>query len=175
MINKINKDNYDKIDLNYNYLPDLTSDIDSIESDFDPEIVHKIVLWKLNRFPFIQAAALTELNKINKTDKKIDEQTIKSIMSGLLNCKGIRLGIASAILRFKNPNVFQIIDQRIFRVIYGKEFKHPNSSEASCNLYLQYLNDLRQTCIELSIPFHLSDRILYQADKRLNKDIKIKY
>jgi hypothetical protein len=38
------------------------------------------------------------------------------------------------------------------------------------NLYLQYLEDLIAECNELGIPFEKADRILWMADKRINKD-----
>ena len=88
--------------------------------------------------------------------------------------------MASTILRFRNPKVYQIIDQRVFRVLYKKQFKVSTSLskakvDEQVNLYIQYLSDLREACIQLNINFEDADRVLYNADKRLNRGVKIKY
>ena len=88
--------------------------------------------------------------------------------------KGIRLPMASTILRFKNPSIYQIIDQRVYRLFYGESLKLPTyNSEAArekqVKMYLDYLGDLRKACTRFSIPFEVSDRDFYKADKRLNK------
>ncbi len=87
--------------------------------------------------------------------------------------------MASTILRFKNPNIYQIIDQRVYRIIYGTELKlplsfSPKSIKTQIDIYLQYLNDLRSVCINKQIEFSTSDRILYNVDKRINKNIPLK-
>jgi hypothetical protein len=48
---------------------------------------------------------------------------------------------------------------------------HSNDSDLKqqIKLYLQYLKDLKTVCIKLEIPFEKSDRILYMADKDINK------
>ena len=86
--------------------------------------------------------------------------------------------MASTYLRFKNPDLFQIIDQRVYRVIYGKELKLPGSyNRANCeeivSIYFQYLHDLRAKCKELDIPFSQSDRILFNVDSNINKGISL--
>lgn len=43
----------------------------------------------------------------------------EEILRKLLMTPGIRLPMASTILRFKNPNVYQIIDQRAYRFLTG--------------------------------------------------------
>ena len=116
------------------------------------------------------------LNKIKKSDDKLNEDLTKQILERLLekHQKGIQLAMASTILRFKNPSIYQIIDQRVYRFIYGKPLKYPNTIDEQINLYLKYLNDLREKCKD-NIPFEESDRILYSADKKFNPDIPIKY
>ena len=174
----ISKDDLEPNDWSYDYLPQITPMLDSYDGDFDQVIVNKIVLWKVNRYPIINDAILEEINGIKKTDKTISLVAVKTLILKLLNCHGIQLPMASTILRFKNPKLFQIIDQRVYRVIYGKKMKLPGSYNISnrekiADLYLQYLKDLRNKCDELNIPFEKADRILWMADKRINKDKRL--
>jgi hypothetical protein len=48
-----------------------------------------------------------------------------------------------------------------------------NNLEKLADLYLQYLKDLRNKCEELNIPFERADRVLWMADKRINKDDRL--
>ncbi len=97
------------------------------------------------------------------------------ILLNLLKQKGVRLAMASTILRFKNPKFYQIIDQRVYRFIYGKEL---NYSETNLNLqiviYLDYIEKLKEVCQKYQIKFEEADRILYKMDKEYNKDLKLK-
>ena len=52
--------------------------------------------------------------------------------------------------------------------------KSATNRKTICDIYFDYLRTLREKCNELEIPFEKSDRILYNADKRINKDIKLK-
>jgi hypothetical protein len=85
--------------------------------------------------------------------------------------------MASTFLRFKNNNVFQIIDQRVYRLIYGKPLKVYNRTEKnihdSVELYFNYLDDLYEISATKGIPFFQSDRVLYKMDIRVNGGIKI--
>ena len=86
--------------------------------------------------------------------------------------------MASTILRFKNPKIYQIIDQRVFRIIYGEKLnlgynQNNKRTEEQINIYLKYLTYLREVSIKLNIKFELSDRILFMADKRINKDVSL--
>jgi thermostable 8-oxoguanine DNA glycosylase len=171
----ISTDDLEPNDGNFDYLPQITLMLDSYDGDFDQIIVNKIVLWKVNRYPIIDDAILQELNVIKKTDQSFSPVPVRSLLLKLLSCHGIQLPMASTILRFKNPKLFQIIDQRVYRIIYGKKLKLPgyyniNNREKLADLYLKYLQDLRNTCDELKIPFEKADRILWMADKRINKD-----
>ena len=85
----------------------------------------------------------------------------------------------STILRFRNPNIYQIIDQRVYRFIYGDNLDLKNAStkngiDSQIDLYIKYLKDLRQKCNKYKISFKESDRILYMADKKINKQLPLK-
>ena len=116
---------------------------------------------------------LNLLNKIDKNANNLDINLTKEILSNLLNTKGIKLPMASTILRFKNPFIYQIIDQRVYRYIYGEKIKHSTKIETEIEKYLNYLNKLREVSEQMKIPFNEADRILYILDKEENKNIKL--
>lgn len=82
--------------------------------------------------------------------------------------------MASTILRFKSPKIYQILDQRVYRFIYPKKtLKYSSNLNDQINLYIQYLTDLKTICIERKIDYSISDRILYSFDKFHNKNEKL--
>jgi len=84
--------------------------------------------------------------------------------------------MASTILRFKNPKIYQIIDQRVFRFIYGYELTYKLSDiDGQINIYLDYLKKLQEICNTKKIKFTEADRILYMMDKKHNSGKKLKY
>ena len=170
--------NIEKEDFDFEYQKSLTPYLDNFDEEFDQDHINKIVLWKVNRYAGVPDKVLEKLNEINSNDKHIDKDLTKRVLISMLKVKGIGLPMASTILRFKNPNVYQIIDQRVYRVLYKDEIKlsaylSEKRIEEYVLLYIKYLNDLRNACGKLSIPFEEADRILYNADKRLNKAIKL--
>ncbi len=166
----------DLSDYKYNFQTNLTSKLDKINWDFDQEIINEIVLWKVNRYAEINEETLTLLNKIWKYNNSFDLDNIKDLLIKLITTKWIKLPMASSILRFKNSNLFQIIDQRVYRIIYWKNLilsKYKN--EELVDLYLKYLEDLKYICNKYWINFTESDRVLYALDKKFNKSTKIDY
>jgi len=108
----------------------------------------------------------------------LNEDLTKDIVTSLLKIKGCALPMASTVLRFKNPNIYQIIDQRVFRIVTGKELrmnKQSQKSELLVGKYIEYLAELRKACQRIDIDFKESDRILFNVDRRINKSIPIKY
>lgn len=162
--------------VNYKYQLELTSKLDNLNSDFNQEIINEIVLWKVNRYSFLDDETLALLNQISKEDEVLKVELTTQILTKLLNTKGIQLPMASTILRFKNPDIYQIIDQRVYRFISGNNLPvYFSTIEKQIDFYIEYLQKLRQVCIEKEIEFSLSDRIIYELDKLHNKEIKIKY
>lgn len=160
----------------YNFQPKLTEKLDLISSDFDQQIINQIVLWKVNRYAEMDNETFSLLNNIKKEDTFLNESLTKQILEKLLSTKGIQLAMASTILRFKNPKIYQIIDQRVYRFIYGENMpKYFSSIESQIELYLEYLQKLINICQEKLINFELSDRIIYELDKEFNKSEKINY
>lgn len=166
-------------DRNFDFKSGLTAKLDGIQGDFDQQIINEIVLWKVSRYAQIDSDTLELINMLNNDSRRLDIEKTKIILKALLKTKGIQLPMASAILRFKNKNIYQIIDQRVYRVLYkGKKLKlKKHTSEKNLNeqieIYLKYLKDLSKACRSLKIPFEASDRILFMVDRRINKDISL--
>ena len=175
-LDKTGISNEEKISKNYSYQPDLTLILDGLNKDFDQNIINAIVLWKVNRYVNLSEDVLASINKIDKNDTEIDVELTTKILRKLLDTKGIRLAMASTILRFKNPNIYQIIDQRVYRFVYGEELKYSlNDIDKQIKLYLCYLKMLKSKSKEYNFDFKNADRILYEMDKEYNKELKIKY
>lgn len=173
-IQDLNPSKEELLGLDYQYQPGLTEKLDSNTKDFDQYLINEIVLWKLNRYAKLRTETLDLINKIDSEGSTMDTELTHTVLSHLLNTKGIRLAMASTILRFKNPNIYQIIDQRVYRVIYGTTLKPKTRINDSINQYIDYLKELNQVCSNYQIPFSESDRILYEYDKVVNSE-KIKY
>lgn len=164
----------DFTDDNYKYQDDLTSKLDEISTDFNQEIINEIVLWKVNRYAKLDIECINLINQINKDSQTLDTKITEEILTLMLHTQGIRLPMASTILRFKNPNIYQILDQRVYRIIYGRQLKLSTSVQRSIAQYLDYLIELKKVCSLYKIHFNKSDRVLYEYDKVSNLE-KIKY
>lgn len=161
---------------NYTFQPQLTEYLDNLDCDFDQSIVNQIVLWKVNRYSPFDEETFKFLNKISTKEQNLDEGLTREILKSLLDKKGVQLAMASTILRFKNPNIYQIIDQRVYRFIYGQNLpSYFSKSIDQIDIYIQYLKKLKTICDEKNINFQMSDRIIYELDKKHNKDLNIKY
>ena len=162
----------------YNYLPEQTSELDNMDINlFDREKLYEIILWKLNRFPEISNELIDKLKKLSELNKGEHRQAKKTIEE-LLKSKGVALPMASTILRFMNPSVFQIIDDRVFRILFPEKKKYsPKPSkvtngylENTINLYYEYIEKLHALS-SFKLPFEQADRIIYQLDIVLGNKI----
>ena len=70
---------------------------------FNQSMINKIVLFKVNRYAEIPDHILDELNKISSKGRVIDKELTRSVLHKLLMQKGIRMAMASTILRFSIP------------------------------------------------------------------------
>ena len=161
--------------LEYNFQEVLTKKLDEYNWCFDQNIINEIVLWKVNRYAQFDDESIELLNLIKKTTTTLDVSLTKELLKRLLNIKGVKIAIASTILRFKNPSVYQIIDQRVYRIIYWIPMPAIIENWEAIKIYLEYLHKLRDVCNKYKIDFTESDRILYALDKEINWGIKIKY
>lgn len=172
--------NFLESDYKFDYQNELTKKLDSDKTDFDQNRLNEIVLWKVNRYAEFDHELISEINSISPYQEHIDLDKTRRILKMLLKTKGVQLAMASTILRFRNAKIYQIIDQRVFRIIYaGKEliisnYPSENNIEKQIDLYLTYLQDLNKICSDMNIEFEQADRILFMADKRINKDFRLK-
>ncbi len=152
----------------------LTSKLDNFDWDFSQDIINNIVLWKVCRFVRFEKHTLDYLNKIDKKSTMIDRKFTFQCLMLLLKTKWIQISMASTILRFKNPSVYQILDQRVYRFIYWMPLNtNWLKIEEIIFLYLDYLDKLQLVCQEKGVKFEDSGRILYALDKKFNKNIKV--
>jgi len=93
-------------------------------------------------------------------------------LCSLLECKGVRLPMASTYLRFRNPSVFQIIDQRVWHQLYDNEYENSYNKDVQIKKYLQYLKDLQIQCQRDNIHFEIADRYYYLKDIEENHHIR---
>jgi hypothetical protein len=155
---------------------ELTKKLDKLHLDVSNvklSDLYEIVLWKLNRFIDFEKTidSLKELGLIN--DSSCDKS--KEIITELLESKGIGLPMASTILRFLNPKVYQIIDDRVYRFLYSGENdknKWNNNKpryesapiDEKIKIYCDYLRDLKKASDENNIDFFDADRVFYFYD-----------
>ena len=162
-----------KAEDDYSFQESLTKELDSIEGDFNETTLLKIVLWKTNRYPELEENTIQIINEL-KRNYSIEKA--KTVLFHLLGLKGFDLPMASTVLRFACPNELQIIDKRVYRFIMPDDkLKIPYNKREKVEMYFKYIEHLKSTSEKYSIPFHKSDRILYQLDKNLNHDIPIDY
>ena len=154
-------------------------DLESVTGKpFNQSMINKIVLFKVNRYAEISNQILDELNRINPKTRNIDKKLSRSVLHGLLMQKGVRLAMASTILRFKNPNIYQIIDQRVYRLIYGEKLnlsssKSKKQHNIQIDLYFDYLDKLNQLSKDYGYNFSDIDRTFFHADRKYNKNFKL--
>jgi hypothetical protein len=94
----------------------------------------------------------------------------ESVFTALLDCHGIDLAMASTILRFRNPAVFQIVDRHAYRAIYGSEYPLSTkcATDRKVSLYFDYLDALVDLCGAKRLAFETIDRVLYKFDQAKN-------
>lgn len=194
-----NKDKKVVTSKNFNYLPNLTDELDILhESEMRMSDIFQITLWKINRYPQIdkdkenedEFPILTKLNSLRKL-KRFDEDKTTEILTLMLHTHGIGLAMASTYLRFTNPKVFPIIDTRALRaafdydnIVTEKEkllSAHWDSEELyqrQIALYLEYVdkvNDIAQNGYHgLFVKFENLDRFLYEIDADAGFELKEK-
>ena len=82
----------------------------------------------------------------------------------------IDLAMASSILQFRNPGVFQIIDQHAYRAVNDRDYPLYSSTPTNRKMavYFDYLDKLIELCSIRGLEFRTIDRLLYIFDKEIN-------
>lgn len=163
----------------YDYQPQLTDKLDGLNSrDFSRETVYEIVLWKLNRFPRLTEDLIAAVNGLKGLS--FDSLDLaRPVLESLLKTKGIQLPMASTILRFRNSRVFQIIDERAYRIVCSDEPSYPSKPykvttgyvDTSITIYFAYLRKLKALADRCRCDFTKLDRVLYQLDIELGNTL----
>ena len=64
----------------FKYQVELTKKLDSLNSDFNQEILNEIILWKVNRYAKFDEKTLNLLNKINRNDENLNQNLTGDIL-----------------------------------------------------------------------------------------------
>jgi len=162
----------------YDYQQELTRKLDASDANkLDRETLYAIVLWKLNRYPHVDQALLDDLAHVRKI-KPRKHREVQPILRRLLRCQGVGLPMASTILRFLQRRTFQIVDDRVYRIVFPGREKYPAKPkklnelylENSERIYFEYLDQLHALACP-KLPFADADRILYELDIALGNKI----
>lgn len=154
----------------YSYQPELTRKLDSVTSQsFDQSLVNEIVLWKVNRYAPLSQSTLAALNGLANIETGKHRES-KTVLKSLLHEPGVDLPMASTLLRFKNPQVFQIIDRHAYRALYGEDYPLYSASglDKKVEVYFNYLDELVALSKSKNVDFKILDRVLYVFDKQHN-------
>jgi thermostable 8-oxoguanine DNA glycosylase len=167
-------DNLKKFLDQYNYQPELTKRLDNLSNTVaDQSLINDIVLWKVNRYVRINndiSDQIQNLKILNPGEHRKSNMVLKTLMS----LAGVDLPMASTILRFINPKVFQIIDRHAYRALYDKKYPLFSSTpiERKVLLYFDYIEQLIKLCDAKGLTFTTIDRLLYVFDKEINGKLK---
>jgi hypothetical protein len=154
----------------YTHQPDLTGRLDNLgETEFTQELLNEIVLWKVNRYVLFTDEMSRQIGQIRRL-KPNEHRMGESVLTALLDCRGVDLAMASTILRFRNPAVFQIVDRHAYRAIYGSAYPLSTkcATDRKVSLYFDYLDALVELCAAKRLAFKTIDRVLYKFDQAKN-------
>jgi hypothetical protein len=154
----------------YRYQPNLTETLDALGPDpFGQTLIDKIILWKVNRYAPLSSEALNALNSVVSLEPG-SHRSAHHVIVALLQEPGVDLPMASTLLRFRNPETFQIIDRHAYRAVYGDDYPLSSASNdaAKIELYFRYLDDLIELARTRNLEFRTIDRVLYVFDKQNN-------
>ncbi len=132
--------------------------------------LYEIVLWELNRYPEIDDALFADLGKAAEIPPG-EHRRGKELLLRLLDCRNVGVTMATAILRFVNPETFQTMNARNSHVVLGGENDPPEKPpEAIADYYFRYLDELRLLTGD-GFDFRYADRLLYQVDKATGREL----
>ncbi len=131
--------------------------------------LRRISLWKSDRVLSVSDETLEKLQKLSQTESiTLRDALVKETIELLVLSQGIGFPMASAILKFINPNVFPIIDVRAYRALTGKK---PYYSTYTYEKYIEYAEELHVLAERLKRPLREIDEQLYCFDEVKNGKI----
>jgi thermostable 8-oxoguanine DNA glycosylase len=159
----------------YDQQPELTARLDSLgDATFTKELINDIVLWKVNRYVSLTPELLRKVGQLRRL-KPNEHRKAEAVLTALLKCHGVDLAMASTILRFRNPAVFQIVDRHAYRAIYGTDYplSTKSTTDRKVSLYFDYVDALVDLCAAKGSAFDTIDRVLYVFDKQKNPKLNL--
>ena len=154
----------------YKYQPNLTACLDGLcGTEFTQAVINEIVLWKVDRFVELGDELLHEIESLKLLNPG-EHLKASPLLESLLQVRGIDLPMASTLMRFRNPGVFQIIDRHAYRAVYGLKYPLYTSSSLTkkIGVYFDFLDEIIKLCSRKLLKFETVDRVLYQFDKAKN-------
>ena len=152
-------------------------DIPEKKENWTRTALYEIVLWELDRFPGIDDALFMDLGKAAEIPPE-DFRKVKETLCRLLACNHVGMTMATAILRFINPETFQTMNRRNAHVVMpAAMFPEPPSKpgrdyyDTACEFYFKYLAELRKLSCD-GFEFRIMDRRLYQIDKASGRKLE---
>ena len=131
--------------------------------------LRQVWLWKGNRVLSVSPETLKKLKMLSKTKGiQIQDPIVKEVIERLVESQGIGFPVASAILKFINPEVFPIIDIRAYRALTGAKSYYTTYSYKK---YIAYARQLSAIAKATGRPLREIDEQLYCFDEKYNKKI----
>lgn len=128
--------------------------------------LRRISLWKSNRILSVTGETLQKLNNLSENKNiSLRDPLVKEVIDGLVLSQGIGFPMASAILKFINPNVFPIIDVRAYRALTGNK---PYYGTYTYDKYIEYSEILTSISKSTNKQLREIDEQLYCFDKKHN-------
>lgn len=131
--------------------------------------LRRIALWKIDRVLDVPEALLERLGDLAGDETLTHRSSkVKEVIDALVSQPGIGMPMASAILKFLRPDVFPIIDVRAYRALMGKRLYY---ASYNVDLYLAYIDELKQLSERTGIALSEVDEQLYCFDRKHNGTI----
>ena len=162
----------DELEFTFEYNPTETAALSrrlKANARIDVDDLRRVSLWKLNRVLEVSSATLEKLRRVARNQKlTLESRGSREALEALVASDGIGFPMATAILKFVNPDVFPIIDVRAYRAYTGRK---PSGATYTFEKYAEYARALRRIARARDRPLREIDEQLYCFDKKYNGKI----
>lgn len=159
----------DKLNFTFSYNDKETAELHAKlngSNSITEEDLRRVSLWKSDRVLSVTQDTLDVLNKLSaSTNVNLGDDIVKEVLEKLVLSQGIGFPMASAILKFINPDVFPIIDVRAYRALTGTK---PYYGTYSYDKYIEYAKALTKIASATGRPLREIDEQLYCFDQKNN-------